>query len=68
MIFDKVIAILDRFIKKPCKHHWRPALGMNKPVRYCDLCDLHEPITEAEFYAQFGKMPHRWASGPMGEK
>lgn len=47
-----------------CRHRWRPALRSgvrppNEAVRYCDRCDKREVISEAEFYAQFGRMPRR---------
>ena len=67
-MFERLIRTWKILTEPPCKHHWRPALGMNLPVRYCDICERHEEMTEAEFYAQFGKMPHRWDSGPMGGK
>jgi len=42
----------------PCVHLWHPGLaGVGKPVRYCSRCDVIEEMTEADFYAQFGRMP-----------
>ena len=41
----------------PCEHDWRPAITSLGPARYCDICTVTEQITEAEFYAQFGRMP-----------
>jgi hypothetical protein len=67
-MFERLIRTWKILTSPTCQHHWRPALGMDKPVRYCDLCERHDPLTEAEFYAQFGKMPMRWNDGPMGGK
>jgi hypothetical protein len=38
-----------------CAHVWRPALYYNAPSRYCDVCKHVENISEAEFYAHFGR-------------
>ncbi len=52
-----------------CEHHWRPALQTRMPskidgygrqdygLRVCDYCKKIDPLTDAEFYAQFGRMP-----------
>lgn len=36
-------------------HDWRPAEAVGKPARVCDECRAWEQISEAEFYALFGK-------------
>lgn len=65
-MIERLIRLWIRLTNPHCPHHWRPAVGAAKPMRYCDICQQIETITEAEFYAQFGKMPHRWNDGPMG--
>lgn len=38
--------------------YWRPAvaaLGMHG--RYCSMCEQFELLSEAEYYAQFGRVP-----------
>jgi hypothetical protein len=30
---------------------------IRSPAKFCDYCELAIVITEAEFYAQFGRMP-----------
>lgn len=45
----------------PCVHDWRPCVTQlvawheSKPARICALCKDWEPLTEGEFYAQFGE-------------
>ena len=44
--------------RMPCVHQWHPGLaGISKPVRYCSRCKVIEEMAEADFYAQFGRMP-----------
>jgi hypothetical protein len=45
-----------------CKHIWRPCLAVlhtwsdeRKPSRICALCKDWEPLTEEQFFAQFGE-------------
>ena len=40
-----------------CRHKWRPAITSKGPARHCYFCGHTEKLTEAEFYAQFGRMP-----------
>jgi len=48
-----------------CEHYWRPALLSRLPGRYrefygvkvCDYCEKRVQLSDAEFYAQFGRMP-----------
>lgn len=34
---------------------WRPCVSMSKPARLCGYCDQLEWLTEADFYARFGR-------------
>ena len=69
-LLQKIRAIWDEIQKPICKHKWRPALLNNTPVRHCTQCNTTEPLTDAEFYAQFGKMPHKidWQPGKEGKR
>ena len=67
-MFDRLVRIWNILTADLCTHHWRPALGKSKPVRYCDLCGQQEELTVEAFYSQFGKMPHKWEDGPMGKQ
>lgn len=50
------------WIKPKCRHVWRPALfGVGgKPTRTCGRCGAWENLSEAEFYAQFGRIPKEY--------
>lgn len=49
-------AVVDTYLSTPkCPHPWRPARTSKGPARYCYRCDITEQLTEAEFYAQFGR-------------
>lgn len=46
----------------PCEHIWRPAIAVlhnwgdeRKPIRRCAICKDWEPLTEEQFFAQFGE-------------
>jgi hypothetical protein len=43
-----------------CTHKWRPASTSRGPARWCERCQRTEDRTKEEFYAEFGRMPHRW--------
>lgn len=40
----------------PCLHLWRPARTSKSAARVCHLCDRVEELTEADFYARFGRI------------
>lgn len=58
-----MIDLLKRWLgmKPPCQHDWRPcvarllAWGEYRPSRICGLCKDWEPLTEEQFYSQFGE-------------
>lgn len=68
----KLVALLRLFAqgafeKTPPGHcpachakRWRPAVLDTLPARVCGCCTHVEYLSEAEFYAQFGIMPHTW--------
>lgn len=40
-----------------CAHTWRPARSLTgKPVRVCMKCNVWHELSEAEFYAFFGRI------------
>jgi hypothetical protein len=47
--------------KPKCHHDWSPCIVTlhawqeKKPARICNFCRKWEPLTEIEFYAQFGE-------------
>jgi len=43
-----------------CRHSWEPGRTSHGPVRHCKTCNLTEQLTDAMYYAHFGKMPHKW--------
>jgi len=52
--------LMRRWTGRPrCKHRWRPVLvrfyPVTKPARQCQHCRTWEPLSDAEFYAQFGE-------------
>jgi len=40
-----------------CTHFWRPAITSKGPAKHCMHCQTTIQISEADFYAQFGRMP-----------
>lgn len=57
-LLDKLTAL---YRPKPCDHLWRPCVARllawreAKPARICGLCNTWEPLTEEQFFAQFGE-------------
>ena len=48
--------------KPVCEHEWRPCIvslhtwgGEKRPARQCLWCKQWQPLTEAQFYAEFGE-------------
>lgn len=52
---------------EPCQHDWRPIVaqlhGWNerKPARQCLWCKEWQPLTDEQFYAQFGEHFYSYA-------
>ena len=40
-----------------CGHKWRPGLTSRGAARYCNICEAIQDLSDAEFYAYFGRMP-----------
>jgi hypothetical protein len=59
--------IIDWMFQMVCKHEWRPArrtmrssYGFHQGhihVKVCGKCRIEVPLDDAQFYAQFGRMP-----------
>lgn len=41
-----------------CRHTWRPARTSYGPAKHCAGCDTTIQLSDAEFYAQFERIPH----------
>lgn len=54
-IWKRVLVRLGLSALLPCPHAWRPGSTKSGPVKWCPLCDVIVHLTEAEFYAHFGR-------------
>jgi hypothetical protein len=54
----------------PCAHRWRPIVAQlvgwneSKPARQCAICKEWQPLSDEQFYAQFGESFYRYAKRP----
>ncbi len=52
-------AVIDqwriRYEQRTCPHIWRAIRLNNAPARLCKICDLAQPLSREDFYAQFGE-------------
>ena len=44
--------------QRSCDHAFRPALTSRGGAQWCQRCGLTQPLTEAAFYALYGRMPY----------
>jgi hypothetical protein len=53
---------LSRFLRwffpTKCAHHWRPCCTSKGFGRHCTFCQRTELLSDAEFYARFGRAPY----------
>jgi hypothetical protein len=55
-MFTRLKVLWNACMATKCKHsHWRPAISNRAPAKWCDACGVATNITEAEFYALFGR-------------
>jgi Zn finger protein HypA/HybF involved in hydrogenase expression len=50
-------ALIAWWVNFRCNHCWRPALTSKGPAKYCPHCHTTTQLSEADFYAVFGRMP-----------
>lgn len=55
----RVTAIAERvktwYMQRTCPHLFRAALIEKQPGRVCKICDLAQPLSREDFYAEFGE-------------
>jgi hypothetical protein len=59
-IVQAIAKALVAYQQRHCKHIWRGARTSLGPAKYCDKCGSIVQINSADYYAQFGHMPHKW--------
>lgn len=43
------------YLQRTCGHLWRAALIEKQGGRVCKICDLAQPLSREDFYAEFGE-------------
>jgi hypothetical protein len=55
----RIVAAVERvtrwYSQRTCPHLFRAALNQGAGGRVCKLCDLAQPLSREDFYAEFGE-------------
>lgn len=43
------------YLQRTCAHLWQAALIEKQGGRVCKICDLAQPLSREDFYAEFGE-------------